>query len=214
MVDLKCLNRQIIFLKDHTLDDLSHVDYICIRALHGLGTGLSNSRIHCHHRVSPVGHVLQSCGTPCGQLLTPAPPQGEHQFGIVHRMVAVQMREEYAANLARIKRGDVVFVACSDSILHRPGTDIEQVRLTFVNDGDTGSRTIGIRDRIAGPEHDHLRFLVELCLRWFVTNFDYSTGYDFRKRLVRHLLTGGEQHGYDNNNFPDARHPDFSLSPC
>ena len=32
-------------------------------ALHGLDAGLSNSRIHCHHRVSPVGHVLQSCAT-------------------------------------------------------------------------------------------------------------------------------------------------------
>ena len=76
-----------------------------------------------------------------------------------------QMREEYAANLARIKRGDVVFVACGDGILHRPGTDIEQVRLTLVNDGDARSGAIGIRDGIAGAEHDHLRFLVELCLR-------------------------------------------------
>ena len=155
VIDGKGLDNEIVlFQQDAGLDGPGR-NPESVGILYRLKTAGPYLYIHRVHFPHTVRDPLDALRPPGLQPRVAPPPHRMREFGKIHGVVAMQMREEHAADQTRIKRRDVVLVAGDDCVSHRSGAGVEQVTLALVNDGYARARAKSVGNRCAGSEYDH-----------------------------------------------------------
>lgn len=93
-------------------------------------------------------------GTPHPDLRRPSPPVVRDQLWVIHRVIAVEVREQQTIDVDRRQRGDSQPLARLDGALDDAVPHVEEVRLVVVDHSDPGTRPLEVGDRRTGAEDD------------------------------------------------------------